>query len=129
MNVENGKTDAKMQEIKRITQLEPSRERDISNRANRDAPKMDIDPQIEVTGIKSLLTHTGICLCTFLIGLVSGGFKAFHGKIRGQPPGSLLKASFCSRQHFTESLVRSVLGLFSLRSSNKKIRINILMSA
>lgn len=30
-----------------------------------------IDPENEVTGIKLLLIHTGICLCTFLIGLVS----------------------------------------------------------
>ena len=29
-----------------------------------------IDPENEVTGAKLLLIHTGICLCTFLIGLV-----------------------------------------------------------
>lgn len=36
-------------------------------------PKLDdatIDPENEVTGIKLLLIHIGICLCTFLIGLV-----------------------------------------------------------
>jgi hypothetical protein len=29
-----------------------------------------IDPENEVTGIKLLLIHTGLCLCTFLVGLV-----------------------------------------------------------
>ncbi|KAI0444324.1 major facilitator superfamily domain-containing protein [Xylaria telfairii] len=29
----------------------------------------DIDPENEVTGIKLLLIHTAICLCTFLVGL------------------------------------------------------------
>lgn len=31
----------------------------------------DIDPENEVTGVKLLLIHIAICLCTFLIGLVS----------------------------------------------------------
>jgi hypothetical protein len=30
-----------------------------------------IDPENEVTGIKLLLIYIGICLCTFLVGLVS----------------------------------------------------------
>ena len=35
------------------------------------APEYDIDPENEVTGVKLLIVHTGICLCTFLVGLVS----------------------------------------------------------
>ena len=31
----------------------------------------DIDPENEVQGDKLVLVHTGICLCTFLVGLVS----------------------------------------------------------
>lgn len=30
----------------------------------------DIDPENEVTGIKLVLIHIAICLCTFLVGLV-----------------------------------------------------------
>ena len=30
-----------------------------------------IDPENEITGVKLLLIHTGICLCNFLVGLVS----------------------------------------------------------
>ena len=29
-----------------------------------------IDPRDEVTGWKLLILHTGLCLCTFLVGLV-----------------------------------------------------------
>jgi hypothetical protein len=38
--------------------------------AKRGAAEMDIDPENEVKGLKLLVIHTGICLCTFLIGLV-----------------------------------------------------------
>lgn len=34
-------------------------------------PTNDIDPDDEVTGIRLYLIHTIICLCTFLVGLVS----------------------------------------------------------
>ena len=46
-----------------------------SNSTRKEAPEMDIDPENEVKGIKLLLIHTGICLCTFLVGLVS---RRFH---------------------------------------------------
>ena len=72
MSVETERTESNKQEdINSDSQLEPSREHDSSTGAEKDAPEMDIDPENEVTGIKLLLIHTGICLCTFLIGLVS----------------------------------------------------------
>lgn len=46
-------------------------EKDNLNSALNDRPEMDIDPENEVKGISLLLIHTGICLCTFLVGLVS----------------------------------------------------------
>jgi hypothetical protein len=36
-----------------------------------------IDPQNEVTGAKLLLIHAGLCLCTFLIGLVRKAWRSF----------------------------------------------------
>ena len=75
MSVENERTESKQEDIKSDPQLEPSPEIDSSKSAEKDAPKMDIDPENEVTGIKLLLIHTGICLCTFLIGLVSCSFE------------------------------------------------------
>ena len=71
MSVERDRTDMKLAETKTSTQTEPSPEQDVSTSAENIAPKMDIDPENEVTGIRLLLIHTGICLCTFLIGLVS----------------------------------------------------------
>ena len=46
-------------------------EHEGSDNINKEPPEMDIDPENEVKGVKLLLIHTGICLCTFLIGLVS----------------------------------------------------------
>jgi hypothetical protein len=37
---------------------------------NETGPDYSIDPENEVTGAKLILIHIGICLCTFLIGLV-----------------------------------------------------------
>ena len=52
-------------------QPEPPRGKNSTANAEKEASEMDIDPENEVKGIKLLLIHTGICLCTFLIGLVS----------------------------------------------------------
>lgn len=52
-------------------QLEPLRGNNSTAGAEKEASETDIDPENEVRGIKLLLIHTGICLCTFLIGLVS----------------------------------------------------------
>ena len=52
-------------------QLESLQGHVSSNNTKRESPEMDIDPENEVKGIKLLLIHTGICLCTFLVGLVS----------------------------------------------------------
>ncbi len=41
----------------------------VHNSENDDS----IDPENEVQGVKLLLIHTAICLCTFLVGLVSRG--------------------------------------------------------
>lgn len=75
MSVEDERMDPKQEDIKSVSQLEPSRENDSSNSAETNAPEMDIDPENEVTGIKLLLIFAGICLCTFLIGLVSYSFE------------------------------------------------------
>ena len=56
-------------------QLESPQGHDSSNGTNEEPPEMDIDPENEVKGIKLLLIHTGICLCTFLVGLVSSDQK------------------------------------------------------
>ena len=63
--------ESKQDDTERDTQLELPRGNDSSNRTEEGPPEMDIDPENEVKGIKLLLIHTGICLCTFLIGLVS----------------------------------------------------------
>ena len=54
-------------------QPQPARGKNSTASAEKEASEMDIDPENEVKGIKLLLIHTGICLCTFLIGLVSYG--------------------------------------------------------
>lgn len=38
----------------------------------------DIDPANEIQGLKLVLTHFSICLCTFLIGLVSSPSQPVH---------------------------------------------------
>ena len=67
--------ESKQDETKSDAQLEPPHANESSNSANKEPPEMDIDPENEVKGIKLLLIHTGICLCTFLIGLVSYNFN------------------------------------------------------
>ena len=62
--------ESKQHDNENDAQLESPREKDSSNNAEKEAPEMDIDPENEVKGIKLILIHTGICLCTFLIGLV-----------------------------------------------------------
>ncbi|KAM0798243.1 major facilitator superfamily domain-containing protein [Usnea florida] len=61
--------DTKHDETKDNTQFESPQGHDSSNVINEEPPEMDIDPENEVKGIKLLLIHTGICLCTFLVGL------------------------------------------------------------
>lgn len=50
--------------------------------ARKDADKTnitdDIDPANEIQGLKLVLAHFSICLCTFLIGLVSSRSQAVH---------------------------------------------------
>lgn len=75
MNIEDKRTDLKREEINSDTQVEPSREHNSLNNTEGNAAGMDIDPENEITGIKLLFIHTGICLCTFLVGLVSSGFE------------------------------------------------------
>ncbi|PVH97412.1 MFS general substrate transporter [Periconia macrospinosa] len=41
----------------------------VDNSVEKNLLDSSIDPQNEVTGTKLLLIHTGICLCTFLVGL------------------------------------------------------------
>lgn len=53
------------------TRPEQLQGKDGSTSPGKDPLEMDIDPENEVKGIRLLLIHTGICLCTFLIGLVS----------------------------------------------------------
>lgn len=45
-----------------------------SSEAERSDTLEDIDPENEVQGIKLLLIHIAVCLCTFLVGLVSTTF-------------------------------------------------------
>jgi len=40
-----------------------------------------IDPANEVTGLKLVLIHTGVCLFTFLVGLVSKSISTMRNKI------------------------------------------------
>ena len=63
--------ETKQDDTKDNTQLESPQGHVSSNSTEKEPPEMDIDPENEVKGIKLLLIHTGICLCTFLIGLVS----------------------------------------------------------
>ena len=50
---------------------EPTQEKETLVVAAKNPAEYSIDPENEVTGAKLLLIHIGICLCTFLIGLVS----------------------------------------------------------
>lgn len=43
----------------------------------------DIDPENEVQGMKLVLIHTAICLCTFLVGLVSFSSAAQQFSLHG----------------------------------------------
>lgn len=61
----------------------------------RDVVTGDIDPEDEVKGVKLLILHIGLCLCTFLVGLVWEFLKnvvrtriADHGRrtLRSLPP-------------------------------------------
>ena len=63
--------ETKQDDTKDNTQLESPQGHVSSNSTKKEPPEMDIDPDNEVKGIKLLLIHTGICLCTFLVGLVS----------------------------------------------------------
>lgn len=48
----------------------------VQEEDRRNNAENDIDPANEVKGVKLYVIHTGICLCTFLIGLVG----SFHVK-------------------------------------------------
>ena len=63
--------DETQEESRSDEELKQSHENISEKKTEDEAPEMDIDPVNEVKGIKLLLIHTGICLCTFLIGLVS----------------------------------------------------------
>lgn len=55
-----------------VTSDRPDPAKDIAESNMAD----DIDPANEVQGVKLVVIHLSICLCTFLIGLVSAqGFK------------------------------------------------------
>lgn len=45
--------------------------KDLEHQENN--TNQDIDPENEVKGLKLVLIHISICLCTFLVGLVSPG--------------------------------------------------------
>ena len=40
----------------------------------QETSETDIDPENEVTGVRLLVVHIGVCLCTFLVGLVGTFF-------------------------------------------------------
>ena len=63
--------EAKQDDTKDNTHLESPQANVSSNSTQNEPLEMDIDPENEVKGMKLLLIHTGICLCTFLVGLVS----------------------------------------------------------
>lgn len=46
----------------------------------RNDMNQDVDPENEIQGIKLVLIHTAICLCTFLVGLVSSRVIYAWGK-------------------------------------------------
>ena len=71
IRLSNPKMETKQDDTNDNTQLESPRGHVSSNGTKKKPPEMDIDPENEVKGIKLLLIHTGICLCTFLVGLVS----------------------------------------------------------
>jgi len=49
----------------------PTQEKETLAVTAKKPAEYSTDPENEVTGVKLLLIHIGICLCTFLIGLVS----------------------------------------------------------
>lgn len=58
-------------DTKRDSTTEATRaEKGVHVESNETGTDYSIDPENEVTGAKLLLIHLGICLCTFLIGLV-----------------------------------------------------------
>ena len=70
----SSKSERKQGAINGDPQLEPPRKHESEN-TEQATYEMDIDPANEVKGVKLLLVHAGICLCTFLIGLVGLGIK------------------------------------------------------
>ncbi|KAI9685959.1 MAG: hypothetical protein M1820_010703 [Bogoriella megaspora] len=48
---------------------EKSTAADSATEESSQISEMDIDPENEVKGLRLLIVHTGICLCTFLVGL------------------------------------------------------------
>ena len=58
-------------DIQSYVHEEPTQEKETLAVAAKKPAEYSIDPENEVTGVKLLLIHIGICLCTFLIGLVS----------------------------------------------------------
>lgn len=60
----------------------------------------DIDPENEVQGIKLLLIHIAVCLCTFLVGLVSITFLYISQEnFIDMPCAGLQSHCHCSSQH------------------------------
>lgn len=65
--------ESKQEDTGSDTRPEQLQGNDGSTSPEKDPLEMDIDPENEVKGIRLLLIHTSICLCTSLIGLVSFG--------------------------------------------------------
>ena len=68
---------------------EVASEEQILNSILNHGPEVDIDPDNGVNRIQLLLNHTGICLCTFLIGRMS---RSSWKRTRWNHPIVLLKA-------------------------------------
>jgi len=69
----------KASDIQSYMHEEPTQEKETLAVAAKKPAEYSIDPENEVTGVKLFLIHIGICLCTFLIGLV----KFPPGMLRG----------------------------------------------
>lgn len=54
--------------------LEAVEKNGTNNSQTMTAADISIDSRNEVTGLKLLVLHTGLCFCTFLVGLVSHTF-------------------------------------------------------
>lgn len=68
MDTNSSAPDTNPEQTKSISKSEPE-----ASKKNVDKTDItdDIDPANEIQGLKLVLTHFSICLCTFLIGLVS----------------------------------------------------------